>query len=69
MECELCRKILTPTEIVDGTGMCILCELKYLRAYKKREEEHLKKLIGSPVWNKYIRKSPVHGNGCVLNSI
>lgn len=43
------------------------CELIYLREYKKCEEEHLKGLIGSITWNKYVRNAPVQGKGCVLN--
>jgi predicted amidophosphoribosyltransferase len=69
MNCNVCKKPLLPIEETDNTGFCMRCELEYLRAYKKREEEHLKKLMGGPVWQKYVDGSPVHGNGCILNFI
>ena len=64
MRCIMCGKLITTKE--ERYRMCMPCELDYLREYKKREEEHIKGLVGGPAW-KQVKGAVVHGNGCVLN--
>jgi hypothetical protein len=65
MECSQCGLPLSSIEVQDATGLCMRCELLQLRAYKKKEEEQLKKLIGSPVYEDVINDR--FYMGCKLN--
>ena len=58
-----CAKCHMPT----SNRLCLRCEVEYLREYKRKEEEDLKELVGSPIWNMCVNKSPIGALGCVIN--
>ncbi len=68
MNCDICNDIIKTPDI---KYICSSCakelsitereELEYLRAWKKREEEHLKGLIGSVVYEKYVNGTNMPG--------
>jgi DNA-directed RNA polymerase subunit RPC12/RpoP len=67
MNCSECGKELIEIEINDGAEMCMRCELKLLREYKRKEFEDMLKLIGSPVYEQVVNGK--FYPGCKLNWI